>query len=199
MMNSLNELSKSMRVVLTIIPYSHDFNPLKQAISHISIVSEISHFEIVEEVSTNILMKILVLLRDIESLQISSLIYSNPLLMTEKDIKVLSSFTYKNAIRKVYLKNMTKMAEIYFLIKLCPRMIYLKVDFLHQMNFELFVRLILMKINIESNHQLRLLCFHVTPADDQIIIKLNNMIHFEKLLTDYTIKRTGDDIYLQWK
>ncbi len=140
------------------------------------------------------LIEILVLLPEFDSLQISSLLYSNPIYMTDKNLKVLSSLTYKNQITKVYLKKMTAIEEIYFLIKLCPHMTYLKVGSLNNMNIGLCIRLILMKI---SNRQLRLLCFRVIAADDQIIEKLNKMIHFEKLILDYTIKRVLDDIYLQ--
>jgi len=182
-----------MRLDFTIIPYD---KTLKQSISHISAVAEIYHLEIDEEVYTDMLIQILLLLPELDSLQIPSLPYSNPIYMTDKNLKVLSSLTYKNQITKVYLKKMTKIEEIYFLIKLCPHMTYLKVGSLNNMNIGLFVRLILMNI---SNHQLRLLCFRVIAADDQIIEKLNKMIHFEKFILDYTIKRVLDDIYLQWK
>jgi len=183
-----------MRIIFTIILY--DGTLKKNIFSHISSVSEINHLEIYEEVYTDMLIQILLLLPELHSLKICSLPYSNSIYMNDESIKLLSLLTYQNQITKVYLNKMTNIEEIYFLIKLCPRMIYLKVDFLNNINIELFVRLILMKI---SNHQLRLLSFRVIAADDQIIQKLNKMIHFEKLLLDYTIKRILNDIYLQWK
>lgn len=54
-----------------------------------------------------------------------------------------------------------------------------------------------MKINDESNQYLRSLCFHVPTVDDKIIQNLENMINFDKLLVDYTIKRVLDNLYLQ--
>ncbi len=45
------------------------------------------------------------------------------------------------------------------------------------MDMKLFVRLILMKINAKYWYELRLLCFHVPAADDQMIEQLNKMIY----------------------
>ncbi|CAF1310774.1 unnamed protein product [Rotaria sordida] len=92
---------------------------------------------------------------------------------------------------------MIQIEEINFLIELCPQMAYLNEDFLNNINTELVVRFVLMKINIEHNHQLRLLCVHVRAIDDEMIEKLHKMIYFEQLLTNYTIKRISDDMYLQ--
>ncbi len=64
---------------------------------------------------------------------------------------------------------------------------------------KIFVLLILMKIIIKLQNQLRLLSFHVRQADNQMLKQLNKMIDDEKLLTDYSIKRVGDEIFLQWK
>jgi hypothetical protein len=93
---------------------------------------------------------------------------------------------------------MNHIEEIYFLLELCPHLIYLKVDCVRNMDMKLFVRLILKKLTTKYLHQLRLLCFHVRAADDQTIKQLNKMIDDEKLLFDYTIKRVLDFIYLQW-
>ena len=78
-------------------------------------------------------------------------------------------------------------------------MTYLKVEFINNMDIQLFVRFILTKIITKSNSQLQLLCFRVAAADNKIIDKLNNMIDSEKLLSDYTIKRVLENIYLEWK
>jgi len=183
-----------MRIVFTIIPYYEE----GYSLHYISTVTDIYHLEINEEVYTNTLMEILLLLPDLESLQIPTLPYSDQRFMIDEDRKCLSTLTCKNQIKKVYLKKMIQIEEIYFLIDLCPHMTYLKVDSFNNMNIELFLLLILMKI-ICSNHQLRLLCFRIRAADEKIIEKLNMMIHYEKLLLNYTIKRISDKIYLEWK
>ncbi len=197
MIHSSNELFKSMRIVFLTVHYSEDIN--KEIISHISTVAEIYHLKIDEEIYTDTLMEILVLLPELDSLQISSLLYSNPMYKTDENREMFSLLTSQNQITKVYLKEMKTMEDIYFLIELCPRMTYLKVEFLQKINIQLFVRFILMKINMEFHHQLRLICFRVISADEKLIEKLNKMIFLEKLLTEYIIKRTSDYIYLQWK
>jgi hypothetical protein len=55
-----------------------------------------------------------------------------------------------------------------------------------------------MKMMIQHQSKLQLLCFHVPVADDQMIEQLNKMIDKEKLLFDYLIKRVLDFVYLQW-
>jgi hypothetical protein len=67
------------------------------------------------------------------------------------------------------------------------------------MNVELFLQDILKNINNQNNEYLRLLCFRAPVADDKMIRKLEKMINEKKLLSDYTIKRVLNNIYLQWK
>ena len=68
---------------------------------------------------------------------------------------------------------MSTIEEIYFLIKLCPRMEYLKIDSINNIDYQLFIRDILMKINNDCNQYLRSLCIHIPTADDEIIEKLD--------------------------
>jgi hypothetical protein len=39
----------------------------------------------------------------------------------------------------------------------------------------------------------------LAAADEQIINILQRIIYFEKLLSNYTINRTHETIYIQWK
>ena len=64
---------------------------------------------------------------------------------------------------------------------------------------EYHLQSILEEINHEYNDDFRSLCFHVTGVDDQMIKTLEKMINDEKLLTNYTIKRIFENIYIQWK
>jgi len=66
------------------------------------------------------------------------------------------------------------------------------------MTVEYYLRTIIKKINHNCNRYLRLLCFHVSAADEQTIKNFEKMINDEKLLVDYSIKRVLDYIYLQW-
>ena len=72
---------------------------------------------------------------------------------------------------------------------------FLNLQCLHGMTIELFLRDILNKINKD----LRLLCIYFSKADDNMIKRLSTMIDNEKLLSNYTIHRELNNIYLQWK
>ncbi|CAF3666238.1 unnamed protein product [Rotaria sp. Silwood1] len=92
-----------------------------------------------------------------------------------------------------------KIQDTYFLMTFCPQMEYLNVEFIKNMNIELFLRNILHVINNNRYEYLRLLCIYITKADDQMIKRLNKMIDDEKLLLDYTIHCELYNIYLKWK
>ncbi|CAF4158748.1 unnamed protein product, partial [Rotaria sordida] len=50
-----------------------------------------------------------------------------------------------------------------------------------------------------SNSLLRLLCFSIPEAHDEMIEKLEKMIDRENFRFDFIIKHVMDKIYLQWK
>ncbi len=106
-------------------------------------------------ITSYILIEIIYKLSGLDTLKISSFILSQ---LNEKDLRFISK---KNKITKVYLEKMNQIEEVYFLIKLCSRMTYLKINV---MNVELFVKNILMKIKNDSNQYLRSLC--VSTGDD---------------------------------
>jgi hypothetical protein len=156
-------------------------------------VTQIYHFAIYGEIFSGTLVEILCEFSQLDSLKISSLLLSRTLSDFERTI--ISEISSINRITKVNLGEMNDIEEVYFLIELCPHMIYLRVDDLHKMDMDLFLRLILKKMITKCP---RLLSFHVRAADDQMIEQINKMIADEKLLIDYTIKRVLDFIYLQW-
>jgi len=195
MINSPNQLSKSMRLILAEDTSSEGIQLLYLNIGRVLNVAQIYHLEIFEDIVAGLLNEMLLSLLELDSLRIDSLIFSSARLWSNEEREVLSSISKKNKITKVNLLNMVNIEDVYFLIQLCPRMTYLKVDCINKMDVEVFVRSVLTK----SNHRLRLLCFRITAADNEMIRKLDKMIHNEKLLLDYTIKREFDDIYLQWK
>ncbi|CAF4068135.1 unnamed protein product, partial [Adineta steineri] len=114
----------------------------------------------------------------------------------EQNIRVVSN---KNVITKVYLENINGIEEVYFLMKLCPRMKYLKVNLINEINYELYLKNILTKIKQNSNKYLRSLCLYNPTADNKMVEKLQRMIDQKKLLRQYTIKCEHNNIYLKWK
>jgi hypothetical protein len=169
-------------------------------ICEISTVTHFSHLEFQrEEVDFSTLINITYGLPELDSLKIHSLSLSSlqEYLSTEKIIRRFIS--NKNQITKVCLENLIEIEEVYFLIKLCPRINYLQINCIKNMNVELVVLDILTKINNDNNQNLRTLCFYLPTADNQIVQKLEQIINSNKLLRRYTIKRELGYIYLQWE
>jgi hypothetical protein len=168
----------------------------------IQIISRVTHYYHLEfqreQIDFSTLVNIISSLSELDSLKIHSLSLSPPKsLSIEKAFHRFLSNT--NKITKVCLEYLVEMEEVYFLIKLCPRMNYLEVNCITRMDVEFFVCGILTKINDNGNQNLRSLCFGLSTADNKIIGKLKEMINSNKLLHRYTIKREFDNIYLQWE
>jgi hypothetical protein len=67
------------------------------------------------------------------------------------------------------------------------------------MDINLVLRTILKDIYTNDLCSIRSLYVYVPAADDQMIENLQQMIKYEQLLIQFTIKRILDNIYLQWK
>jgi hypothetical protein len=116
----------------------------------------------------------------------------------DEEDKDLASVSEKNKITDVYLEQMNNFKELDFLLGLCRRIKHLYINSLHNMNMELFIREILIRITGDANEDLCLLCLGIAKADDELIEKLEQIIDSDGKLVDYTIKRIMDKIYLQW-
>ncbi|CAF1186455.1 unnamed protein product [Rotaria sp. Silwood1] len=191
-------INSSVQLILRNV-HSDEYVPLlKSYIDHILTVGQICHLEI-SEISINTFIQIINLLPKLDSLKISSVSLKQSKFLSINETELINLISNKNQITKVNLEKISNIDEVCFLLELCPRMTYLKVDFINNINMKLFVRIILLKIKTKCNYQLRSLCFCIQAADDQMIKTLQTMISFEKLLLDYTIKRIQNNIYLQWK
>ncbi len=152
-----------------------------------------------DQIFSGVLIQVVNCLSELQTLKIHSLSLEELGDLCEEEVDILLSREDTNQITKVYFKTTMDMADIYFLMVLCPHMEYLRVGSINDMDAESFVRELLYKINYEQNQYLRLLCFRVEAADDQTIKNLEKMIDDEKLLVDYSMKRVRENIYLQWK
>ncbi|CAF4910607.1 unnamed protein product, partial [Rotaria sp. Silwood1] len=76
---------------------------------------------------------------------------------------------------------------------------HLQIKCINYMYAQLLTKLILTEIKNVSNSLLRLLCFSIPEAHDEMIEKLEKMIGDKNLRFDFTIKHVMDKIYLQWK
>ncbi len=188
-----NQLSKSTRLILTDISSLESQELIHMHINRALTVAQIYHLVIQDEqIFNGTLLKAVNLLPDLMTLDISSLLF-------EEEGDVLLSRESTSQITKVCLEMMMEITDIYFLMVVCPKMEYLRVGSLNDMDVELFVREILDKINSENNQHLRLLSFIIEEANDELIQKLAKMIDTEKLIVDYSIRRVYDNIFLQWK
>ncbi len=167
-------------------------------ISEIINMRQIYHLTIHGQIFADPLIRILLVLSTLDSLQICSLNVLQFRSPSNDDESRFSSISSKIRIIKVNLTIMNHIKEIYFLLQICPNLIYLRVEYIKNIDVKLFVRLILLKMKTQHQSKLQLLCFQIPAADDQMIEQLDQMIDDQKLLIDYTIKHVFDFIYLQW-
>ncbi|CAF3471663.1 unnamed protein product [Rotaria socialis] len=179
---SSNELSKFTRFIITdVLDDVLDFIFLG-----ILMVTQIFHLEIRKHtMCSNTLIQILDYLSELDSLRISSFILS--------ESKLLSFTSTKSIITKVYLENMNSIEEIDFIMQICPRLTYLKIDLTNKIDYESFFKYIL-----QNSHQcLQLICLHLpTTINNELVNKLHN---HKKLIQHYTIELEDDNIYLHRK
>ncbi|CAF1083061.1 unnamed protein product [Rotaria sordida] len=133
----------------------------------------------------NALIKAISLLPEFNTLKIHSLSSYRILMLDFHECIMSSLIKHTSKITKVYLEKMYDIVD-------------LKIDYTNTMDIESVLRFIVEKINHDCNVHLRLLCFHISAADDEIIQKLNRMINIEKLLLNYIIKRMIDNISIEW-
>jgi hypothetical protein len=146
------------------------------------------------EVPISTFLTLIHLLPNLDSLSVTCLPLLELSKLSMEDTESLRLVSNSNKITKVWLPREFEYAE--FLIGLCPRIEYLKVTDMMETDLEKLVRFVLMKTVtcISHLHSLRL---NIPNEGDQMIHKLQKMIDFEKLRTDFTIKRSDDVIILQ--
>ncbi|CAF4004544.1 unnamed protein product, partial [Adineta steineri] len=197
--NSSLQLSKSARLNFTYIPIYNSPKAPIFVVNSVLTATNIYHLIFTKtEASIRHLIYLIKALPDLTTLKIHDLVLKEQNLSTnETDIFLFISKT--NKITKVYLENMTGIEQVDILIKLCPRMNYLQINNINDMEVELFLKEILSIQMEDIDNCLCSLCFRIPLLDDQMMETLEEMIDHEKLLINYTIKRICDSIYLYWR
>jgi hypothetical protein len=201
MINSSDQLSKSIRLSLDEVCPERWTKTIfiDDYINHALNVTQIYHLEIHAKIFTDKLMEILHLLPEVNTLKI----YSLPILqqgdLSDEEIEFLCVLLPKNQITKICFENMKDMDELYMLALICSRINHLQIKCVNYIHAELLTGLILTQIKSVSNSSLRLLCFSIPEAHDEMIEKLEKMIDVENLRFDFVIKHVMDKIYIQWK
>ncbi len=150
-----------------------------------------------KNISTGMLVRIIQLLPNLDSLKVSSLprIESDWLFDNDVEIRFLTSIN--NKITKVNLEKTIDIEQVHFLLYLCLCIQYFQVNVPENMDLEMLVRFILIKADTYIP-QIRTLCFCISNANEEIVHQLRKLIDTENLLSTYMIKRIGDNILLKW-
>ncbi len=160
------EISKSAKLTITHLVVKKIIAVIEK---HVLTRAQIYYLEFSKSgIFTSLLIPIISLLPDLITLKIHSLSYRKP------------ANSLKNKISKVCIQEMDNMAELDCLLALCPYMNYLKIEHLNDIDVKLVLDHVLKKIHHDCNDHLRLLCFGVPAADDQIIKTIQKMIDDEK-------------------
>ncbi|CAF1476369.1 unnamed protein product [Rotaria sordida] len=173
---------------------------IPKEIERVLTITKIYHLEILEEkFSIPASIQVVNLLPDITTLKIHSLSIDETTELTVKELLILCSIKETSKIIKVYFEEIDNVKELDFLFTLCPYMEYFKIRCINTMDIQSYLRTIFKKIKQNNNHYLHSLCFPVRTTDEQIIENIKRMINYEKLLSNFTVKRILDTVYLQWK
>jgi hypothetical protein len=148
-------------------------------------------------ISDEMLVKMVQLLRNLDSLKLSSLQLTRPDCSCGNVANMYFPTSINSKITKVYLKEITDMEQVNFLLFLCHYVEHFQVHVSRTMDLDMLLRLILIKISTDVP-QLRSLCLCVPNAHEGIIHQLENLVESERLLSNYMIKRSGNNVLLKW-
>lgn len=149
-----------------------------------------------DKVPISTFLKFIHLLSNLDSLRVTHLPPLELTKLSTEDAESLRLVSNSNKITKVRLS--TEFGYAKFLIDLCPQIEYLEVPWMVTTDLERFVRIVLMK-TITCIPHLHSLQLNNRNVNDEMIHKLQRMIDFEKLRTDFTIKCSDGAITLLLK
>jgi hypothetical protein len=136
-------------------------------------------------------------LPNLHSLIVTYLAMVDPRCLLVEEATTLRFVSQNNKITRVNLQQMNDLAQVQFLLELCPRIEYLEVDCTNVVYPEDVIRFILMK-NIKYIPNLSSLCLKIRPTKTDLVYHLKRMIDFEQLHQNYTIQQTENSIHFQW-
>ncbi|CAF4240070.1 unnamed protein product [Rotaria socialis] len=167
-MNSFDEWSKSMRLVLSDAYQEQWCKSLtvKDYIHHVLTVTQIYHLNITCQISIDNLSNVLQMLPKLDSLEIYRFVYAGSDDPPLEDIQSLFDLVAKNRITKLYLKTIFLAEEIYFFMEIFQCINQLKVKLMQSVDMESFVRDILLHLMMKPISRLQFLCFCLEMADD---------------------------------
>ena len=180
------KMNSPMKLCLTNIDIKQSFSIIEFYAYQILFIVKIDHVQI-KKISMETLIKILELIPQLDSIQISDLSINQTDYTTEIN---------ENQIRKVCLGKLNSVKQLDLIFKIFPHMKYFRLNSTTNINIPILFHYIIKAI---PNNQLQYISFHNLVACEEVIANLQMMIQSEKLLLEYTIQRIFNNIYIGWK
>lgn len=133
----------------------------------------------------------------VHSLTVSTLSMVYPRYLSTDEIQLLRSVAEENKITRVNLQWMKDLAQVQFILDLCPQIEQLEMICINGDSPESLIRFVLMK-NVEHIPHLSLLTFKMLSTQENLTNVLKKMIDLEQLRQNYTIRQIDNQIHLQW-
>ena len=186
-MNSTDQLLKSTQLTLDRVESEEAMDTIliNDCINHALRVTQIYHIETYLPLVCDKLIEILHLLPEVKSLCFYSL------LIEQEEIECLAFLLTETKIKK--------MKELYMIALVCSSINHLDIQCINYEHVQGLTGLILSQIKSETSSSLRLVCFSLQEAHDEMVEKLEKMIDENNLRFDFVIKRVKNKIYIEWK
>jgi len=138
-------------------------------------------------------------LPNLSSIRISDFPFQDPIYSLDPDMKIWERFLDNNKITKLTLRNIERIRYVALIIVLFPRIHYLALQFLYDVDFRPVLQCALLQIQESDIRHLKTICIYTFEAKYDQLHKLKQMIDSENLLRNYTIHQQWGRFYLQWK
>lgn len=125
-------------------------------------------------------------LPQLDSLQIYSLSLSKPRSFSTEERETFRLISKTNRITKINIERIAELAEVQFIMDLCPHVQYLEVCCSNNIDIPSLVRFVSMKIHRSFSH-LSVLRMHGKRVNGRMVRTLAEMIGQEQLLQKYRI------------
>lgn len=136
-------------------------------------------------------------LPNLDSLAISSFSMLQPRSLSVEEFTTYRFVSNNNNITKVELQKTNDLAEVQFLLNLCPRMKYFDINSTGKIIHGKVIRFILMKL-YKRSHNLSSISLQVSQTDLNITYRIKQIIDFEQLCQKYTLKQIRNRLYLKF-
>ncbi|CAF1052724.1 unnamed protein product [Adineta ricciae] len=144
-----------------------------------------------------ILLDFLRHLPNLKTLQIRSLSLDEPRYLNDEEKEIYRSISTNNQIKTLYIKEVTELAQIQFLIDLCSSLRYLSIDNLSNLSMKSVLELILFK-NYERASHLRGLVINIREPCQRTLMEAQNTVHSDERCNKYSISLyAGKYIHIQ--